>query len=107
MRFSRLCGVGVALIDVKLLNDPQSNKYFIGRMPIEDDSSLIPNFDSLKLKRIAGAHDIEKDSYGVVVSIVNTTLDVQVLHRWIGTCSLHLRFSDNDLLNSNLIFPSL
>lgn len=87
LRFSRMCGTGVALIDIKLLSNREQNfckRCHIGKLPKEDDSCLIPDFDSLKLKRLSDYHNLEEVSYGIVVSIVNTTLDAQVLHRWIG-----------------------
>jgi hypothetical protein len=86
LRFSRLCGTGIALIDVKLLrnSDQHINKFLIGKTPIEEESRLIPDLDSLKLKRMPNVLSLEKDSNGIVVSIVNTTLDADILHRWIG-----------------------
>ena len=86
--FRRQAGTGVALIEIKLLDNNKNpiNHFQLGKVP--DQDTLSPEHtESLKFHRVQENED-GSSRYYVSVRIVNTTLKANALHKWIGKTRL-------------------
>lgn len=88
--FSRKAGTGMALIEIKLLDNDLNivKDTRVGKIPGHEIDAL-KLVDSLQMRRLYGgkSEKTRQDRHCMSVKIYNTTLDFEPIYRWIGEYS--------------------
>jgi len=91
--FSRKAGTGMALIEIKLLDQNLApiRDATVGRIP-EQEFGVLKLLDSLHFRRLSTQDLTRNGQYCLSVRIFNTTLEVEPIYRWIGMFQIHTFF---------------
>ena len=80
------------MIEIKLLhsNNEQVDKVCIGLMPQKEVEPLQIPIKLLRFRKIDDEVFFENSKFRLSVRIVNTTLNTDVVHKWIGKPKAHV-----------------